>query len=213
MNGDNPAIIDAVCNNVFGTQYIGKQDLFSIMTSDALVCARTDHHNVHVPYAVNIYLGVPNSAANFDIIIGSCDKKVLERELTRRYNYFQGGNGEKIIVIDPTVIYPTQKVRDFSEKVLLEYEKEIKKHPDVEYKITGNCINGNWYVFDGHHRLAAEIRQNSPLIQMELSEEGYSPLEKSDFYDFEDLCGFKYTYYPEPVNQMVKTEPIYNIER
>lgn len=213
VSGDDPRIVDVVCRNVFGTQYIGKQNLFNIMTNDTPVCTRAGDENLHFPDAINIYLGVPNNTECFDIIIGSHDEKILEKELIKQYDCFQRGNGEKIIAIDPSVVYPTQHIRDFSEKVILEYEEEIKKHPDVEYKITGNCIDGSWYVFDGHHRLAAEIRQNSPLIQMELSKEGYSPLEKSDFYDFEDLCGFRYQYYPEPVNQMIKIEQTYAMER
>ena len=211
--GDAPSMIDSVCKDVFGNQYVGKTGAFEAAVCEKPICVRVDSADVRYPDAINIYFGSPRNPDCYDIIIGSNDPIILTKEMKELEEIFQKGCSERIVKVEPARVFPTQKIRDFSESTLLEYENELVKDPETHYKITGNCIKGNWYVFDGHHRLAAEIRQKSPLIQVELEKEGYSPLEKSDFYDFEDLCGFRYSHYPEPVQQIWRSDRNDMLER
>lgn len=109
------------------------------------------------------------------------------------------------VYLKTSLLYPTHAIRDFSDDRLAEYVTEDAKissgvlsNECVQAAVNDSCT----FTMDGHHRLVAAIINDHEYIHADISdvpEHTISIMNKSDYYDYEDMCGGKFYFskYPE----------------
>ena len=90
--------------------------------------------------------------------------------------------------IDPKIILPTQTIRDFNANVLNRYLEIYDKHT-LGVNAIINHYNGNYYCVDGHHRIAASIKNGAPFILVPTIETVCTKPDIYTIYDYEDMVG------------------------
>lgn len=113
----------------------------------------------------------------------------------KRFEEFKENKFEKLIEINPTTLYSSQNTRDLSEKVLDEYIEKGKVTDIENVAITGKY--DSLFIIDGHHRVLAAARNEKDWITAYTSECIPGMLDKSAYYDFEDIGNFRYEKYPD----------------
>lgn len=111
--------------------------------------------------------------------------------------------------ISPQKLYPTESLFSIEEKKILFFMECLKN--DIEFPVIKVFVyDGNYFIFDGHHRMLAANRLGLPQIDVEvvtLSDGSYGAQEENvvdglsavgltGLYDFEAVGGFMYDMYP-----------------
>lgn len=89
--------------------------------------------------------------------------------------------------IDPKTLIPTQCIRDYNMGTINDYFEEVG-YGTVKCLNIPICKSGElYYVKDGHHRVAACIRNGVKFIRTNNVTDQYCYTESRDIYDYEEL--------------------------
>lgn len=129
--------------------------------------------------------------SNYDLVIDSTEVSAesIARAVSRASYYT-----EKCLCICPKRLYPTQVLRDVNPDLVTEYRKTL------EYLLTPIKVakkDSKLFIIDGHHRAVAAILDSHGYVPAVLVESNPTVLTKSDYYDWEDYTGMRFTVYPE----------------
>lgn len=105
-----------------------------------------------------------------------------------------------VIELDPKTIYPTQHIRDFAASRIEDYRfmDMENKNPCSSDTVTCAISDQNVFALDGHHRMVAGILNKKDFIHIQLeAPEHITILDRSDYYDYEDMTGITFDYYPD----------------
>ena len=143
------------------------------------------------------------NANNYDLIIDTTwaapkevASTILKYYMMFSYAVYDNVPWQKVVFLSTRNIFPTQCIRDFNMETLSQYEGAVKEgtyYPVIDVY----ADKGLWYCKDGHHKLAALIRQNVDLVQVSICNyDKHVVLQPATYYDYEDLCMFTFKRLP-----------------
>lgn len=92
--------------------------------------------------------------------------------------------------VDPSVLVPSQSIKDYNMNTLALYTEHLKDCNDV-YVDMGVYVSSYkhiYYVNDGHHRVLASVHKGIPFMKTNTPDEVVAKPTFYNFYDYEDMA-------------------------
>ena len=135
-------------------------------------------------YGIDYY-----SMNNYNLVLETTNAtpETIAKEILKRFEEYKQQKFKQIMLLNPTSVYPTQKV---GEAAVLETE-------GTDYReIKVGIRNNEWYVLDGQEQLLDAVRKEQPFIYATAENQSLAAVEISYVTDFEKAGNFRYKKYP-----------------
>lgn len=159
---------------------------------------------------IDVYGISMNDFSNYDLVLDTTSLSIdmVCQIISNEYKNYISGTTNKKLIVSPKNIYPTEGIRNINEKILEEYRLKVRNHIEFE-PIELIRANDSLFILNGHHRVLAANLENlghinaillydeNDVMSMNITTKEYITITPSDIYDWEDVNGFLFNYYPE----------------
>lgn len=191
----------------------GKEEVYSSVEETAVnLSKRGEIERKRFKHIYNVdYLDFKN----YNLVVDSsfCNAEIIAELIYSEAKLYYGKEHyENKVLISPNNLYPTQSIRNISATLLNKYTKDFSNQLYyVNSLIFTAKYNEYFFIIDGHHRTMASAINSIPFITVKIIatkadelitsnvslEQYLKHIRLSDFYDYEDVCNFRYLEYPD----------------